>query len=88
MLDAPVPPLLRKQRELHPHVRPRVRVLAEHLGDDACILEVPETHIVGGHREPGAVGLRDPVRNLLAHLRQITCAGENALLRVAAVLDA
>ena len=64
-----VPALLREQRQALAHVGPRVGVLAARLRDDARVLEMPEADVVGGDGEPGAIGLRDAVGDLLAHLR-------------------
>ena len=49
---------------------------------------MPEAHVVGGDGEPGAVGLGNAPGELGAHLGEIARAREDALLGVAAVLDA
>ena len=46
-----------------------------------------EADVVSGDDEPGAVGLGDALRDLLAHLREIARAGIDALLGIAAILE-
>src|SRR2546421_11551481 len=47
----PYTTLFRSQRQPLTHLRPRVGVLAERLGEDARVLQVPEAHVVGGNRD-------------------------------------
>ena len=58
------------------------------LRQDARVLQMPEAHVVRGNREPGAIGLRDALRDFLPHFGEILGAGENALARAVAIRHA
>ncbi len=69
-------------------IRPGIRVLALRLSQYARVLEMPEADVVGGEREPGAIGFRHMLRDHAQHLGQIGRASRNVLHGIAAIGDA
>ncbi len=49
---------------------------------------MPETDVVGGYGQPGAIGLGDPFRHLLPDLGEVARTRRDALLGIFAVVDA
>src|SRR5882762_790490 len=67
-LGLAVPALLREPGQVLADIRPGIRVLALRLSQNAGILEMPEADVVGGEREPGAIGFRHVLRDHAQHL--------------------
>ena len=61
----------------------RARPLREH----PRVFQVPVADVVGGEREPGAIGLRHVGRDLLVDLFEIAGAAEDALARIGGIGD-
>ena len=68
-------------------VDPAVRVAVIVAGQDAGIVQVPETDIVGSHGKPGAVRFGDISRDLVTHPDQVAGAAKDTLSGINPVGD-